>query len=102
MENKQRGHFWTEEELNLLGTTKDKDLAKKLRLSKYQVFYKRSQLKIPSFVTRKPIACTHDWTKKELALLGTDSDSNIAEKIGISSYMVRRWRVKLSISSFTS
>jgi hypothetical protein len=75
---------WTDEMTALLGTASDREIGRKLRIHSSCVQSKRDQLGIPPFVAR--------WTRAEIALLGTDTDCNIARLLGRTVMAVKLCR----------
>lgn len=96
-------HEWTEQEIALLGTKPDQDLAKELGKGKTSVGNKRRKLGITSYEERQ-----QDETgfKKQLpeiqALLGKVSDNQIAEKYKVEVSQVAHLRKQQKIPSFRS
>lgn len=94
-------HTWTKEEIALLGKRTDPDVAQKVGISAMCVTTKRRQLNIPSFRIRKstnrPRRSVEDWTKREIALLGTLPDSKLAELLDLGSNTVRLKRICMGI-----
>jgi hypothetical protein len=93
---------WTAEMILLLGADFDARVAETLGLPKYLVMHKRRRLGIPPHgdvpEQRQPRA--FNWTKRKIALLGTDSDRKIAERFGTIGGVVARQRTRLGIPSF--
>ncbi|OGQ81118.1 MAG: hypothetical protein A3F90_04005 [Deltaproteobacteria bacterium RIFCSPLOWO2_12_FULL_60_19] len=93
---------WTAGMIRLLGGNVDARVAEKLGLPEYLVMHKRQRLGIPSHgdvpERRQPRA--FNWTKRKIALLGTDSDRKIAERLGTIGGVVVRRRTRLGIPSF--
>jgi DNA-binding CsgD family transcriptional regulator len=102
--NSQLWHVWTQREIALLGTRTDADVAKKIGVSLMCVATKRYKLNIPAFSPRKnpnrPTRKLADWTKQEVALLGTTTDLQAAEQLNLSSYAARLKRISLGIPPF--
>lgn len=70
---------WSRREEELLGTTTDPEIARRLRRSIVAVYARRRSLDIPAIPIRRP------WTKREIKLLGTMPDSNLAARLeGVS------------------
>lgn len=86
---------WSAEEIALVGTAPDSEVAKKLGVSRMMVGRKRNELNIPPYPKK---ACGHgrelpfEWTEEALALLGTEPDMDVAMKLGISRQAVFRKR----------
>jgi hypothetical protein len=97
-------HQWTPEEIALIGTALDRVVAEKVGVSTASVTFKRRQLKIPTFRARKtsnrPRRSMDAWPKKEIALLGTMGDSQLAEKLDLSPATVRYKRISLGIPPY--
>lgn len=99
-------HFtWTAETEALLGTMPDTLLAAKLNTTKSIVNTHRNQLKIPAY--ELPALSTgnysiemHQWSDWEDALLGSDFDSVIAERLGLNSLQVNYRRNQLGVEAF--
>ena len=89
-----RTHYrWRPEEVALLGTAPDHEIAKRLRRTMDAVQQKRTELGIPTF-SRSPF---RRWTAEEGALLGAAPDEEIAARIGRSLEAVRTRRRRLGI-----
>ncbi|HWM94150.1 MAG TPA: hypothetical protein VN493_25560 [Thermoanaerobaculia bacterium] len=89
---------WTPKMIRRLGTASDAAVARKLGIHFSSVSYKRQLLGIPSFrPKRRPNPQAHEWTPRELALLGKRSDAEVAEKLGISKGTVAKKRTQLWI-----
>jgi hypothetical protein len=75
-----RADRWTEEEVALLGTIPDEEVAAQTGRTKVAVYLKRRQLGI----AQCPLSDTSGprWTEEEVALLGTAPDAEIALRIG--------------------
>lgn len=70
-------HHWTKRQIGWLGKRTDVAIAQQLGIDQTTVAYQRRILGIPSYsVTSKG----HEWTEKEIALLGTISDTGAAKK----------------------
>lgn len=93
---------WTAEMILLLGADIDVRVAEKLGLPKYLVMHKRHRLAIPAYgnVPEQRSERAFNWTKGKIALLGTDSDRKIGERLGTSGPVVARQRTRLAIPSF--
>ena len=83
---------WTADELALLGTASDVDIAKRIGASLYAVTSKRQSLGIALFDGKNKF-----FPDKFKHLLGTDSDRAIGEKIGLPEYAVGNARRRLKI-----
>ena len=94
-------HTWTDREIAMLGKQIDREVAQKIGISTMCVTTKRQQLNIPSFRKRKstnrPRRSLADWTPQETALLGTMTDSDVAERLDLSASTVRLKRISLGI-----
>jgi hypothetical protein len=82
---------WTEEEVALLGTIPDAQVAAQTGRTKMAVLLKRRRLGI----ARCPLARSPGprWSEEELALLGTAPDEEIARRLGRTKTAVytKRW-----------
>lgn len=105
---------WTPEEDALLGTDLDKLIADRIGRSASSVTWRRKKLGIPRFegwresvsaiskAAAKRIARADSrWTPEMDALLGTDADPRIAEKLGVTVDLVRKRRKRLGVPAFT-
>lgn len=92
---------WTPEEIAMLGKRIDADVAETLGISLGSVAITRRKLGIPAFKPRKapnrPRRSLSDWSEKEIALLGTLTDKQAAETIGLGHATVRIKRISLGI-----
>jgi len=88
--------------IRLLGADIDARVAEELGLPKYLVMHKRQRLAIPPHgdVPEQRSERAFNWTKGKIALLGTDSDRKIAERLGTIGPVVARQRTRLGIPSF--
>ena len=82
---------WKPEEIALLGTARDREVAGKLGRTTAAVRVKRQSLGIGSYVDR--------WSQGEIALLGTDTDRAVAKKLGRKPFSVAHQRRLLGIPS---
>jgi len=82
---------WTPEDIALIGTMPDSDLARQLGYPYYVVVHKRTQLKIPY---RKPRYTL--WKAHELKWLGKLSDEKVAKRTGRPITAVHEKRLKLA------
>lgn len=89
-----KGREWTQEQIDLLGTMTDRDLAELLDISSEAVRNKRDRLKIDRF------DWSRQWTQEQIDLLGKMSDLKLGELLGISGTTVARQREKLKIDKF--
>ena len=71
----------------------DAEMAKKLGRTKSSVMHRRYHLGLPS--TRRV------WAKKQIALLGTMSDVDLARRIGVKTWLVTYKRRQLKIPYYT-
>jgi hypothetical protein len=78
---------WTPEEVVLLGTRSDAELARLLGRTAVAVGVKRARLRIPV-----PNPAVRRWTPEEKALLATMSDTELAAKLGLRVEQVRSRR----------
>lgn len=100
MEDRPNRHVefeWTSEKDALLGTVKDRDLAAKLGCSRALVSGRRHLLGISRFNQEISKATKCEWTPAMDGLLGTMSDKETAEKLGLSITTIRTRRVVLGI-----
>src|SRR5262245_10493912 len=84
------GQGWTKEELRLLGTAPDAEVAGRIGRTTNAVRIRRTRLGIPD-------PGGHGWTAEELALLGTAPDEEVARRIGRTPGAVTHKRCKLGI-----
>jgi hypothetical protein len=84
--------LWTAEELALLGTMPDEDVAARIGRTATGVRVKRSRCRIPN-----PAGTW--WNAQEIALLGTLPDREVARRIGRSLQAVTQQRIKLGIGN---
>ena len=88
---------WTEEELALLGTIPDEEVAAQIGRTKMAVYLKRWELGRAKYLP--PGGHAWRWRKEEVALLGTAPDEEIALKIGRTRRSVYQKRWSLGIAS---
>lgn len=93
----RKSYPWTPEELALLGTMSDQDVANKLDISYGTVQRKRKELGIPAMDSSRERI---DWTEEKIALLGTAPDWVVAEKLGIHKLTVLHKRHELGIVAY--
>jgi hypothetical protein len=93
-------HYWTKKEIALLGKMPDGDVALRTGIHKASVAWKRGKLNIPPFTTRRPKKLLTDWTRKEIAVLGTMTDAAVAAALDLAPSAVRLKRISLGISPF--
>jgi hypothetical protein len=86
----EREDRWTEEEIVLLGTMPDEEVAAQISRTAQAVGVKRREMGIPSY--RPPGCPAYLWTEEELALLGTAADEEIARQTGRTTWAVCRKR----------
>jgi hypothetical protein len=86
------GEGWTAEELALLGTVADAEVARRIGRTYEAVRQKREELRIPNPEGGRP-----GWTEEELALLGTLPDADVAQRTGRTETAVTKKRNKLGI-----
>ncbi|MCX6878453.1 MAG: hypothetical protein NTW21_32260 [Verrucomicrobia bacterium] len=91
---------WTRGELNLLGKMEDRELAKKLGVSRSTVRVKRRGLGIATRYSRMPKLPASAWSKRDLALLGTMPDANLAARLKLKHHSVFKMRQSLKIASY--
>jgi hypothetical protein len=93
---------WTARMIRLLGTDIDDRVAEKLGLPVYLVRHKRQRLGIPPYgdVPEQHHPRAFNWTKSRIALLGTDSDQKIADRLGTTLGVVGLQRTRLGMPSF--
>jgi hypothetical protein len=93
---------WTDRMIQLLGTDIDSRVAMRLRLPEHSVRQKRQRMNIPSFGggPEQRHARAFVWMKQKIALLGTDSDRTIAERLGTTRGVVARKRTQLGIAGY--
>jgi len=83
---------WTEEEIALLGTMTDVQLAQILNIDKSLVYLKRRELNIPSY---------SPWNNPDnVALVGTMPDEDLASMLGIKTSAVSLKRRELGLKTF--
>jgi transcriptional regulator with XRE-family HTH domain len=94
--SKRQGR-WTEEELALLGTIPDEEVAAQTGRTKMAVYFKRRELGIAQCLpTGSP---GPRWSKEEIALLGTAPDEEIARQTGRTKRSVSQKRWLLGIAN---
>jgi hypothetical protein len=86
------GPRWTPQELALLGTLPDEEVAARIGKTPGAVRQKREELGIPN-----PAA--NSWTAEDIALLGTLSDEEVAARLGRSRTAVTQKRCQLGIAN---
>jgi hypothetical protein len=80
------GHWWRAEDLALLGTMPDAEVARRTG---------RTLDAVQNARTRRGIANCWEWTEEEIALLGTAPDAEIAARIGRTASAVLQKRFAL-------
>jgi hypothetical protein len=85
-----RGAWWTPEDIALLGTVPDEEVARRTGRTAAAVRRKRWELAIPGPASNR-------WTAAEVALLATLPDREVAEKAGRSVQAVVLKRIKSDI-----
>ena len=93
-------HAWTDKEIALLGTMPDGEVALRTGIHKASVAWKRGKLKIPPFSSKRPKKLLTDWTRKEIAILGTMPDAKAAAALDLAPSAVRLKRISLGIPPF--
>jgi hypothetical protein len=91
---------WTPKMIALLGTASDRAVARELGISHRAAGEKRRMLGIPGFRPRPHHRQGFFWTPEDLALLGTMSDPELGELLGISHATVYLKRRRLGICPF--
>ncbi|HKI32353.1 MAG TPA: hypothetical protein VKA46_10830 [Gemmataceae bacterium] len=89
------GPLWTREDIALLGTVPDKEIARRTERTVEAVRQKREQLGIPNPAGNR-------WTAEAVALLGTLPDREVARLLGRSLQSVTQKRCKLRVSKFNA
>jgi ribosomal protein L13E len=84
---------WTAEEIALLGTMSDLEVARRLGVSPDQA--RRMRVK-----QGRAVYCKVHWTPAAIAMLGTMKDAEAAARLGVSIHYVRLKRTKLGIQQF--
>lgn len=92
-------HPWTEEDIARLGKTTDRELAEQLGIQPMCVTAKRRQMGIESFKETSGLKTSRVWTEREIALMGTKTDVEVARELGISKVTVQKKRVQLGITT---
>lgn len=91
---------WTPEMIARLGKASDRDVAAELDLHHGSVFRKRRLLGIPPYQEPKVEDQGYAWPPHAVAMLGTASDRDVAEELGISFTSVAMKRKLLQIPPF--
>jgi DNA-binding CsgD family transcriptional regulator len=84
-------YYWTQNELALLGTGPDGEVARRVGRSRSSVLRQRLKREVPAVYLFRP------WTKEELALLGKVPDKEIARRLGRNYQVVLAKRKRLGI-----
>lgn len=92
-------HPWTEDEIAKLGKTTDRELAEQLGIQPMCVTTKRRQMGIASFAKPFGAKKPHAWTEREIALLGTKTDIEVARELGLGVGLVWKKRNQLGITT---
>jgi hypothetical protein len=92
--NRRSDPFWTRGRLGRLGTVSDGDLARKWRVPRARVAYRRQVEGIPPF---RPAARAIRWTATMTRQLGTVPDQALAGRLGIGIGAVRLARERRGI-----
>ena len=92
--NRQENIKWSEAMIKQLKLMEDSYLAQGLKITVKTVTQKRESLGIKAHIGPKK------WTTRELKLLGTDTDVNIANQLSLSASLIARQRKILNIPSF--
>jgi hypothetical protein len=87
-----RGEWWTPQDIALLGTAPDKEVARRTGRTAAAVRRKRWALAIPNPAGDR-------WTAEGIALLGTLPDREVARMLGRSLQSVTLKRIKLGIAN---
>ena len=86
--------------LSMIGKNHDKIIAEKFDISSEAVRRIRIKMNIPALREEKNLEDTIKQNKDLIALLGTMTDKNVADKTGISIQVIGKIRRKLNIPSF--
>ncbi len=87
---------WSRRALALLGTAPDVTVARKLRLSREQVWWKRRLLGVASFVPARHI----HWPAAAVERLGKEPDRRIARDLGLRPAVVKAKRERLGLPPY--
>ncbi|MDI6793825.1 MAG: hypothetical protein QME81_13335 [bacterium] len=90
-----RSSSWTAEEINLLGTMPDRQVAQIIGRSETAVNSCRLRRQIPGWGTTDK-----QWTKREEKLLGTKPDRVAAQLLGVPTKIVEDRRRMLNIPAY--
>jgi hypothetical protein len=86
------GPLWAPEDISLLGTMPDEEVARRTRRTAGAVRQKREELGIPNPAGNR-------WTAEGIALLGMLPDREVAQRLGRSLQSVTQKRIKLGIAN---
>jgi len=86
------GPLWTAEQLALLGTASDEEVAERIGRTREAVRIMRTRLGIPK-------SDGNCWLPEHVALLGTMPDEEVAQRVGRSVQAVMQKRIKLGIEN---
>lgn len=89
--------YWSPDEVLLLGSMPDSQLAKQLGIRSWQVSWRRRFLNIPAF---RFVSERYAWTAQWQALLGTMPDSKLAKRMGVRKHVVLTERMRLKIKPY--
>lgn len=97
---------WTPSKIKKLGSTFDTQLAREWRVRPGIVTDKRNSLGIPPYQQQElPTGDKghkkHIWQPEEIALLGTDFDTIIADNVGLSPSTVTHYRNSIGIDPYS-
>ncbi len=84
---------WNRQQVKLLGTAADEEIARQLGVTKTSVTQRRQRLGIAAFGESRAEK-SHRWTKQQLSWLGKLPDSVIAERLGVTPPTVA-WKRRL-------
>lgn len=93
-------HQWTKKQLSWLGKLPDKTVAQRVGLSATTVQQKRHVLGIAACGPSAERRDSKIWTDKDIALLGTMSDTKLAKQLGVTRNSLQNKRRQLGIPSF--
>lgn len=86
---------WTIDEIKLLGTMQDADLAAKLGRTRTAVGNQRCERGIPAFSYR-----SRPWVTSEILLLGKMPDAELAHRIGRTRRAVEQQRYEMKVTKY--
>lgn len=97
---------WTPEQIALLGTMSDADVATRIGGKKEAVLDKRQALRIKAFrpknsAVKGKARPNFDWNEENVKLLGTMTDTEVARKLGLAITTVGAKRRSLGIAGVT-